>query len=131
MNVVDSSGWIEFFTDGTNANIFAPLILKLDELIVPTIIIYEVYKKIAFSRDHEQAIEVIAHIQQAKHIVNIDTTLALEAAQYSLEYKLPMADSLIYATTKKFKATLWTQDIDFEKIPHVRYIEKKSNNPLH
>lgn len=125
MNVVDSSGWIEFFSDGENANIFSPLILKLEELIVPTIIIYEVYKKITLSSDHEQAIEVIAHIQQAKYIVDADTSLALEAAQYSLEYKLPMADSLIYATAKKFNATLWTQDVDFVNLPNIRYIEKK------
>ncbi len=125
MNLVDSSGWIEFFSDGKNANTFASLILKPNELVVPTIIIYEVYKKIALSRDHEQAIEVVAHIQQAKHIVDVDTNLALEAAQCSLEYKLPMADSLIYATARKFNATLWTQDIDFENLPNVRYISKK------
>lgn len=126
MNIVDSSGWIEFFSDGENANIFSPLILKLDELIVPTIIIYEVYKKVAFARDHEQAIEVIAHIQQAKYVVDVDTTLALEAAQCSMEYKLPIADSLIYATAKKFNATLWTQDIDFKDLPNVHYVVKKS-----
>ena len=128
MNVVDSSGWIEFFSDGRNAGVFSPLILKLDELVVPTIILYEVYKKITLIYDHEQAIQVVAHIQQAKYIVDIDTTLSLEAAQYSLEYKLPMADSLIYATTKRYKATLWTQDDDFKNLPSVRYIEKKAMN---
>lgn len=75
--------------------------------------------------DHEKAIEVIAPMQQAKLIVEVDNTLALEAAQCSLEYKLPMADSLIYATAKKFNATIWTQDSNFINLPKVRYIEKK------
>jgi predicted nucleic acid-binding protein len=122
---LDSSGWIEFFTDGQNADIFAPLIIKLDQLIVPTIIFYEVYKKIVFTQDHEQAIEVIAHMQQAKYIVDIDSSVALEAAQCSLEHKLAMADSLIYTTARKFNATLWTQDVDFKNLPNVHYIEKK------
>ena len=124
MNVVDSSGWIEYFSDGANANAFSAIILKLDQLIVPTIIIYEVYKKITAVRDHEQAIKAIAHIQQAKYIADIDPSLALEAAQYSLEYKLPMADSLIYASAKKYKATLWTQEVDFQNLPNVHYIPK-------
>jgi len=125
MNIVDSSGWIEFFSNGENANEFSPIIFKLDELIVPTVIIYEVYKKIAAYCDHEQAVEVIAHIQQAKYIINLDPTLALEAAQCSLERKLPMVDGIIYATAKKFNAILWTQDIDFKCLPNVRYIAKK------
>ena len=126
MNVIDSSGWIEFFSNGKNANIFSPIIVKMDELIVPTIIIYEVYKKIALCCDHDQAVEVIAHIQQAKYIIDVDATLALDAAQCSLEYKLPMADSIIYATAKKFNAILWTQDNDFENLPNVRYIAKQN-----
>ena len=125
MNIVDSSGWIEFFVDGQNADVFTPLIMKLDQLIVPTIIFYEVYKKIALAQDHEQAIEVVAHMQQAKYIVDIDPTAALEAAQCALEYKLAMADSLIYSVARKFKAVLWTQDVDFKNLPNVRYIEKK------
>ena len=125
MNIVDSSGWIEFFSEGKNAEIFSPLILKVNELVVPTIILYEVYKKITLECDHDQAIEVIAHMQQAKHIVEVDSTLALDAAQCSLEYKLPMGDSLIYATAKKFNATIWTQDSDFINLPNVRYVEKK------
>jgi predicted nucleic acid-binding protein len=130
MNVVDSSGWLEFFSDGENADQFSSLILKLDELIVPTIIIYEVYKKVALAREHEQAIEAIAHIQQAKFIVSIDNSLAIEAAQYSIEYKLPMADSLIYATAKKFNAILWTQDNDFENLPGVNYIAKSKTTKI-
>ena len=124
MNVVDSSGWLEYFADGPNAQFFATPIENLDALIVPTISLYEVFKRILQQKDESQALEAVAIMMQAK-VVAIDATIALNAAKLSDALKLPMADSMILATAHEYAATLWTQDGDFESITDVRYIAKK------
>jgi toxin FitB len=123
MNVVDSSGWLEYFSDGPNADFFAPAIERLDELVVPAITIYEVYKRVLVQRTEADAIRAVAQMQQGA-VVDLDSRLAVGAARLSVEARLPMADSIILATARLHDATLWTQDADFEGLPGVRYIVK-------
>ncbi len=123
MNVVDSSGWLEYFADGPNADFFAPPIENVAELIVPSISIYEVFKRVLQQRGEGDALQAVAAMEQGM-VVDLDTTIALSAAKISLELKLPMADSVILATVRKYNATLWTQDSDFREIAGVRYVEK-------
>ena len=124
MNVVDSSGWLEYFTEGENAGFFAPAIEDIENLIVPVINIYEVFKRILHLQGLEMAEFRIADLYKGLQ-VDLTAPLALSAAQISIEYKLPLADSLILATARAYDATLWTQDEHFEAIPGVKYIVKK------
>lgn len=126
MNVVDSSGWIEHFTDGPNADFFATPIEDVAGLLVPVITIYEVSKAIfrISENDATFALEATALMRQGR-VVDIDASLALQAAQVSNEFQLPMADSLILATAYSANAVLWTQDSDFKGISGVKYIEKR------
>ncbi len=123
MNVVDSSGWLEYFADDPNANFFAPVIESTNELVVPSISIYEVFKRVLQQRDESAALQAIAVMQQGL-VVELDTNLALNAAKISIEYSLPMADSIMLATAFSYDATLWTQDSDFSGIDGVKYIER-------
>ncbi len=123
MNVIDSSVWLEYFADSKEAVKFTHAIEDTENLIVPVITIYEVYKKILQQRNENDALLIIAHIQQGK-VINIDSSLAIFAAKLSFENKIPMADSLILATAKKFNAVLWTQDSHFESFPGVKYFSK-------
>jgi predicted nucleic acid-binding protein len=123
-NVVDSSGWIEYFADGTNADFFEGAIEGASALVVPSICIYEVFKRLlAEPNGEEMALRVIATMQRGQ-VVDLDTELALDAAKTSREEKLPMADSIILATARTCDATVWTQDADFEGLPGVEYVEK-------
>ncbi|MFA5366832.1 MAG: type II toxin-antitoxin system VapC family toxin [Dehalococcoidia bacterium] len=123
MNVVDSSGWLEYFADGENADFFAPAIEKTDKLIVPSISIYEVFKRILQQRDETAALQAIAIMQQGT-VVDLDAPLALAAAKTSIEMNLPMADSIMLATARAHKAVFWTQDADFADIDGVKYVDK-------
>ena len=121
MNVVDSSGWLEYFADGKNASFFAPVIQKPAKLLVPTISLYEVFKRVLQQRDESDALKAVAAMQQGA-LVDLDAPIALSAAKLSTETQLPMADSVMLATARAFDATLWTQDADFETIEGVRYV---------
>jgi predicted nucleic acid-binding protein len=123
MNVVDSSGWLEYFADGENADFFSAAIEHPAELVVPTISIYEVFKWVLQQRGEGDALQAVALMTQGK-VVELDMRVALEGARLSYEEKLPMADSIILATARLYNATLWTQDSDFEALEKVRYIEK-------
>ena len=123
MNVVDSSGWLEYFADATNASFFAPTIEETESLLVPAVSIYEVFKRVALQRGENQALEAVAAMMQAQVVV-FDAALALNAAKLSIDHRLPMADSIILATARAYDALLWTQDRDFAQIPGVKYIEK-------
>ena len=118
-NVVDSSGWLEFLTGSTRSRIFLPAIKDTKNLIVPVISVYEVVKRILRDGDEADARNAIQAMMLGQ-TVDIDLSLALKAARY----KLPMADSIIYATAQYHQATLWTQDEDFEGLPGVRYFPK-------
>ncbi len=124
MNVVDSSGWLEFFADGPNADFFAPIIENTAELIVPTISVYEVFKRVLQQRTESEALQAAATMQQAI-VIDLGVTVALEAARLSQHLKLPMADSIMLATARLYEAVLWTQDMDFKGIEGVQYIDKK------
>ena len=124
MNVVDSSGWIEFLGGGANANFFAPAISDASRLVVPTISVFEVCRWTRRELGSRRALEAMALMQQGR-VVELDATLAMSAARLSLELKLPMADSIILATAHAQDAILWTQDDDFEGIEGVKYIAKK------
>jgi predicted nucleic acid-binding protein len=120
MNIVDSSGWLEYFADGPNASVFAPVINKTTELVVPALSVFEVFKRIYLQRGESEALMAAALMQQGR-VVELDVTLALSAAKLSAETKLPMADSIILATARAEGAILWTQDIDFAGMEGVRY----------
>jgi len=125
MNVVDSSGWLEYFADEPNARFFAPAIEKTNELVVPVISLYEVFKRIHQQRGENDALRAAAQMLQGQ-VVELGPALALRAAKTSLEHGLPMADSLILATAQVMEATLWTQDEHFKAIAGVRFIEKRA-----
>jgi predicted nucleic acid-binding protein len=124
MNIVDSSGWLEYFAEGSNADFFAPAIEDTANLLVPVICIYEVFKKVLQQKGENQA---QVHVGDMKHgkVIEIDESLALSAARLSAELKLPMADSLILATARAHNAILWTQDEHFKDLEGVKYVEKK------
>jgi toxin FitB len=120
MNLVDSCGWLEFLADGPNARFFARPLADTKNLLVPTICLLEVFKRTLQQRGEEAALEVAALMQQGT-IVDLDTAIALDAADVGLERKLPLADAIIMATARAHGATIWTQDVHFEGLPGVRF----------
>ena len=123
MNLVDSSGWLEYFADGKNAEIYAPAIEDSDHLVVSTINIYEVFKLVYQQRGEDAALQAAAVMLQGQ-VLEVSMRIALEAAKFCADNKLPMADSLIYQTAKRSGATLWTQDKDLESFEIVNYTPK-------
>lgn len=123
MNVVDSSAWLEYFTDGRNATVFARPIHATTRLVVPSVSLFEVFKRVMTQRGEDVALEAVAMMRQGR-VVPLDDALALEAARLSVEHRMPMADSAILATARAHRATLWTQDADFKDLPDVRYLAK-------
>ena len=123
MNVVDSSAWLEYFADGPNADFFAKVIEKPDQLLVPSITLLEVFKRISQQRDESAALQYVAVMQQST-IVDLDAALAMRAAALGMRHKLPLADSIIYATAQQADAVVWTMDSDFEGLPGVRSRQK-------
>ncbi len=118
-NVVDSSAWLEYLSGSARAEHFAQAIEAVEQLIVPVVCVYEVFKKLKRERDENTALHVVAHMQRGR-VVPVDTDLALHAATLGL----PLADSLVYATAQRCNAVLWTQDADFKDLPGVRYFAK-------
>jgi len=123
MNVVDSSAWLSYFADDNNSSIFSKPIEALDTLLVPSITVTEVFKHVLRLRGEESAFEIIAHMTQGK-VISLDTQIAIDAGGYAIQHKLPLADSIIYATTIKHNAILWTQDSDFKGLPSVKFYTK-------
>ena len=124
MNVVDSSGWLEYYADGPNADFFAPAIERTSELVVPTLSLYEVFKRVFQQRGEGDALQAVAVMIQGA-VVDLDADLALSAAKLSIDLKLPMADSVILATAQRHGAVLWTQDADLQDIQGVEYIPRR------
>jgi predicted nucleic acid-binding protein len=120
VNIVDTSGWIEFLFEGRNAGMFAPLVEDVDDLLVPVICLHEVFKKVKAVADEAKALQAIAQMKQGR-VVEITEAIALRAGLISLKHRLPMADSLILATAWSEQATLWTQDEHFKGLPGVEY----------
>lgn len=123
MNVVDSSGWLEYFADASNATFFAAAIEAVDQLIVPSISLLEVFKRLLQQRAENEALQGVAYMRQGR-VIDLDADLAVESARLGTELKLPLADSVILATARRFDALLWTQDSGFENINGVRYRAK-------
>lgn len=123
-NVVDSSGWLEYFADAANAEFFSPAIENTKDLIVPSISLLEVFKHVLRQRGEQQAFESIECMLQGT-VVELTIELSLNAAKLGVQYKIPLADSIILATALAQDATVWTQDADFKGLPQVKYIHKK------
>lgn len=120
MNVVDSSGWLEYFAGGKNAGHFAKPIESGSDLLVPTLCLTEVFKRVLQQRGEAAALQAAAAMHQGR-MISLDAPVALAAARIGAEEGLPLADSIILATARAHRATLWTQDGDFEGRPGVRY----------
>lgn len=123
MNLLDSSGWLEYFADGPNAEHFAEPLERLDELVVPTICLYEVFKVALREAGEAKALQAAAMMRRGK-VVAINEELAVSAAKVSHEQKLPLADSIILATAQVYEAVIWTQDAHFKGKPLVKYFAK-------
>lgn len=123
MNLVDSSGWLEYFADGRNTRFFAPALEDTENLIVSTINIYEVFKRVLQQRGEDAALQAVALMHQAG-VVDVSSPIAMDAVKLSAELKLPMADSLILATAQSCGAILWTQDTHFKGLSNVRFTRK-------
>jgi len=124
MNIVDSSGWLAYFASGPNADFFSEPIEETAELLVPTISLYEVFKRILQQRSETEALKAVAFMQSGT-ILDLTSTIALHAANISNDLKIPMADSVMLASARENDAILWTQDGDFEGLEGVRYIAAK------
>ena len=124
MNLVDSCGWLEYFADGPNAGFYAPALEETASLLVPTICLLEVFKRVLKQRGEDAALQAAAAMHQGL-IVPLDAPLALRAARISDDLKLPLADSVILATAQTYAAVIWTQDTHFQELEGVRYTEKK------
>jgi len=125
MNVVDSSAWLEYFANGPNAGVFAAPIEETDKLVVPSLAIFEVFKRVLQQRTEGDALQAIAVMRQGM-VVDLGTPIALRAARLSVDLRLPMADSVILATARTYNATLWTQDVDLKNLPGVQYRPRRS-----
>jgi predicted nucleic acid-binding protein len=124
VNLVDSSAWLEYFADGPNAGRFAPPIQAVRELLVPTVVVLEVTRRVLQQRGEDAALQAAALLHQGQ-VVPLDASLALAAAQVGVREGLPMADSVIAATARRYGATIWTMDSDFEGWPGVKYFPKQ------
>ena len=124
MNIVDLSGWIEYIADDANADFFEPSIVDSENLLVPTICLYEVFKRVLQEFGEERALDAMG-IMSLGTIIDLDRQIAVHAAQISNELKLAMADSIILATARAYDAALWTQDEHFKSIEGVKYKEKR------
>ncbi len=123
MNIVDSSGWLEFFADGPNAENFSKPLSDTEILIVPSISVFEVFKVVLRERDEDSALVAVSLMQQGK-IVDLSFELSIQAAKMSHDFKIPMADSIILTTAYACDATVWTQDSDFMEFQNVKYFPK-------
>ncbi len=124
MNLLDSSVWLEYFSGGPNADHFAVPLQDPEALIVPVITIYEVFKVVLREAGENQALQCMAAMQKGT-VADLTADLAMSASRLSLQYNLPMADSIIFATARAHQCTLWTQDADFENLPGVKFYPKR------
>lgn len=126
MNIVDTSGWLECFSDGPNADKFLVPLQDSSSLIVPVITIYEVFKIVLRECSENKALQAIAAMEKGQ-VIELTTGIAMAASKLSIQYNLPMADSLILSTAQLHGCTIWTQDSDFKNIPGVKFFPKIAN----
>ena len=123
MNIIDSSGWLEYFSDGPNAKHYLSPLNDTSSLIVPVITIYEVFKVVLRESGENEALQAVSAMQKGK-VVDLTANIAMNAAKLSLQHNLPMADSIILATAQAHRCVIWTQDSDFQNIEGVKYFSK-------
>ena len=128
MNIVDSSGWLEYFSGGPNSDQFAKPLEDASTLIVPVITIYEVFKVVVRESSENEALQVVAAMQKGT-IIDLTTSIAMNASRLSLQYRLPMADSIILSTAQSYECIIWTQDSDFENLSNVKFFPKIKTGP--
>ncbi|MGB5525658.1 MAG: type II toxin-antitoxin system VapC family toxin [Gemmatimonadota bacterium] len=124
MNLVDSSGWLSYLLDEPNADRFAPAIVATDSLVVPSIVILEVYRHLRRFLGIETAVRAVSPLQDGTG-VDLTQEIALLAGELGQQHDLPLADSVILASARSFNAILWTQDSDFEGLENVEYIARR------
>ena len=124
MNLVDSCGWLEYFADSTYADFYAPAIEDTSTLIVPTICILEVFKRVLQQRNEDGALQAVAVMHQGQ-VVALTSSIALRAAKVGRDLELPLADSVVLATAQTYAAVVWTQDHHFKDLEGVEFIEKR------
>jgi len=123
LNLVDSSGWLEYFADGPNASSFEKAFADPAAILVPTICLYEVFKVVLREKGEDAAFQAAVLMSQG-HVIDLTPEIAIQAAKTSLDEELPMADSIILATGRTHGAMVWTQDEDFKDLPGVKYFKK-------
>ena len=128
MNIVDSSGWLEYFSGGPNSNHFVFPLQDPSSLIVPVITLYEVFKVVLRESGESEALQVVAAMQKGKAI-DLTTSIAINAWKLSLKYSLPMADSIILSTAQTHECIIWTQDSDLRNLPGVKFFRKTQTGP--
>lgn len=120
MNVVDASGWLEYFSDGPDAAFFAQTLQEPADLIVPTAVVLEVFRHVYRHRGEGEALQAAAAMQQAK-VVSLDTTAALDAGRLCVEHGLSASAGIALAAARKHDARLWTLVAELRSVPGVRY----------
>ncbi|HEX7557274.1 MAG TPA: type II toxin-antitoxin system VapC family toxin [Leptolinea sp.] len=124
MNLIDSSGWFEYFINSSNARHFVPVIENMDELIISPLNFFEIYKRVQREFGADEANRAVGFLKNAR-VVDISTSIALAAAELSKIHHLHMADSFLLATAQSEDAVLWTMDSHFKDIPGVQYFAKE------
>jgi len=123
MNVVDSSGWIEFFQAGANGPIYKPVIEDRHNLLVPTIALFEVHKVLSRKLD-EAIVTACLNVMRLGRVLDLTDARAVAAAKIARQHKLAMADAAMYSMAREFDAMFWTQDVDYQGLPRVNYAPK-------
>ncbi len=123
MIILDSSCWLEYFLDGKHANKYAATIENQGEIIVPAIVLHEVFKVVMRASNEDSALATAGILQQFT-VIPVNENIAMYSAKLGQEHGLAMADSMILATAHIHHAKLWTQDVDFKGLPNVKYFEK-------
>jgi uncharacterized protein with PIN domain len=126
-NVVDSSAWLAYLADESGAGHFAAAIEDVENLIVPSVCILEVFKVVSRQRGDGDALQAAALMQQGT-VVDLDAALALVAAKAGIDHKLPLVDSVVYATRTSVDGLVWTQDEDFDGLPDVKFFAKSKRS---
>lgn len=123
MNIIDSSGWLEYFSNGPNAGNYLTPLSDTSSLIVPVITIYEVFKVVLREATENEALQAVASMIKGK-VIDLSASIAINTSKLSLKYNLPMADSIILATARAYECIIWTQDSHFQNIKGVKYFSK-------
>ena len=123
MNVVDSSGWIEYFIDTANADNFALAVEKTSLLIVPALSFFEVHRYLSRNVDAQRR-DMCLEVMRRGTVIDLTTARAIAASDIAQKYRLAMADAVMYSIAREFNATFWTQDVDYKDLPGVNFNAK-------